>query len=183
MFRNGRGDVAERPQRIAGRRRAPRLAAAAKAGDGRGPPAAPEVDIGALKDFIGFNLRLAQEVSFRAFARRTGLKHLRPGRFAALMVLRDNPNVTPGALGRAIARDKSSVTPLLQGLQRAGLIRRKRSTVDRRSVTLTLTAAGQRVLRDLIIHARDHDRDLDAIAGNDKTRFVTILQQIADDLG
>lgn len=143
---------------------------------------APEVNLGNLQDFIGFNLRIAQDASFRAFARKSGQKSIRPGRFAALMVLRDNPDITQSALGRAIARDKSTVTPLLQDLQRRGLVKRTRSTVDRRSVTLILTAAGERVLRELVIHAREHDRKLDEIAGPAKAEFVAILRRIADQL-
>lgn len=143
----------------------------------------PAIALGALDDFIGFNLRLAQDASFRAFARQVGQKHIRPGRFAALMVLRDNPHITQSALGRAIARDKSSVTPLLQALQRQGLIKRVRSTIDRRSLTLTLTAAGERVLHELVIHASEHDRRLDEIAGAAKTEFVAILRRITDALG
>jgi DNA-binding MarR family transcriptional regulator len=145
-----------------------------------GKIAPPAVKLGALQGFIGFNLRIAQDASFRAFARKAGEKNLRPGRFAALMVLRDNPHITQSALGRAIARDKSSVTPLLQDLQRRGLVKRTRSTVDRRSVTLMLTAAGRRVLRDLIVHAREHDRKLDEIAGPAKAEFVAILRRIGD---
>ena len=156
----------------------PQASARKRRGAARAAPAA--VELGALRDFIGFNLRLAQDASFRAFAKNAGLKNLRPGRFSALMVLRDNPNITQSALGRVIARDKSSVTPLLQGLQRQGLIKRQRSRTDRRSVTLTLTPAGERELRTLIIHAREHDRRLDAIAGSAKTEFVAILRRVAD---
>lgn len=140
---------------------------------------APEVKLGGLQNFIGFNLRIAQDASFRVFARTSGQKSIRPGRFAALVVLRDNPNITQSALGRAIARDKSTITPLLQDLQGRGLVKRTRSTVDRRSVTLTLTAAGERALQELMIHARDHDRKLDAIAGPAKAEFVAILRRIA----
>jgi DNA-binding MarR family transcriptional regulator len=146
----------------------------------RPKPASPDVKLGALQGYIGFNLRIAQDASFRAFAREAHQKNHRPGRFAALMVLRDNPHITQSALGRAIARDKSSVTPLLQNLQRQGLIKRTRSTTDRRSVTLVLTALGERVLRDLILHAREHDRKLDALAGPSKAEFVAILKRIAD---
>lgn len=142
----------------------------------------PEPRLGALQDFIGFNLRLAQDASFRAFASEAGRRNIRPGRFAALMVLRDNPNITQGALGRAIARDKSTITPLLQDLQKQGLVKRRRSEMDRRSVTLTLTPAGERVLHDLIVHARRHDRRLDEIAGPAKAEFVAILRRIADQL-
>jgi DNA-binding MarR family transcriptional regulator len=141
---------------------------------------AAEVKLGAMRDFIGFNLRLAQDASFRAFARESGQKGMRPGRFAAMMVLRENPGITQSALGRAIARDKSSVTPLLQDLQRRGYVTRKPSRVDRRSVTLTLTGAGEAVLRDLMLHAREHDRKLDEIAGDAKADFVALLRRIAD---
>jgi len=135
-----------------------------------------------LQNFIGFNLRIAQDASFRVFARTSGQKRILPGRFAALMVLRDNPDITQSALGRAIARDKSTITPLLQDLQRRGLVRRTRSTVDRRSMTLTLTTAGERALQALVSHAREHDRKLDAIAGPGKAEFVAILRKIADRL-
>ncbi len=173
MLRNGHGE---------GGARISAHAREAARGKRRERPPAPEVKLGNLQDFIGFNLRIAQDASFRAFARKSGQKSIRPGRFAALMVLRDNPNITQSALGRAIARDKSTVTPLLQDLQRRGLVERTRSTVDRRSVTLILTAAGERVLRDLVIHAREHDRKLDDIAGPAKAEFVAILRRIADQL-
>ena len=99
-----------------------------------------DVRLGALADWIGFHLRLAQDASFRAFAKHSGQPHLKPGRFAAMMVIHNNPGITQTALGRAISRDKSTVTPLVQELHRHGLVRRRPSTVDRRSVTLTLDA-------------------------------------------
>ena len=83
-----------------------------------------DVRLGALADFIGFHLLLAQDASFRAFARHAGQTHLKPGRFAAMMVIHNNPGITQAALGRAIARDKSTVTPLVQELHRHGLVRR-----------------------------------------------------------
>ena len=48
---------------------------------------------------------------------------LKPGRFAAMVVIQNNPGINQTALGRAIARDKSTITPLLQGLERQGLVR------------------------------------------------------------
>jgi DNA-binding MarR family transcriptional regulator len=149
----------------------------------RAASGAAEARLGALQGFVGFNLRIAQDASFRAFARESGGGNVRPGRFAALMVLRDNPGITQTALGRAIARDKSTVTPLLQGLQREGLIRRDRSTTDRRSVTLRLTPAGETALRVLVRHARQHDRRLDAIVGDAKPEFLALLRKIANGLG
>ena len=102
-------------------------------------PPREQAVLGLLGDFIGFHLRLAQDASFRAFAKHAGLRDLKPGRFAAMMVIHNNPGISQVALSRAIARDKSSVTPLIQDLERHDLVKRVQSKTDRRSVTLTLT--------------------------------------------
>ena len=149
----------------------------------RTPPEAPEdPSLGPLESFIGFNLRLAQDASFQAFAKQSGAPHMRPGRFASLMVISQNPGLTQADLGRAIARDKSTVTPLMQSLQRDGLIERRPSAIDRRSVTLWLTEDGERLLASLAGHAREHDRKLDAIVGDAKPELLRLLKKIVAEL-
>jgi DNA-binding MarR family transcriptional regulator len=141
-----------------------------------------DVAIGVLDDLLGFHLRQAHDASFRAFARHSGDPRLKPGRFAAMMVIHNNPGITQVALSRAIARDKSSITPLIQELQRLGLVIRKPSPRDRRSTTLRLTAAGERVLADLLDHAEAHDRELDAVVGAQKRELIGLLRRITEAL-
>jgi len=141
------------------------------------------VRLGPLVDMIGFNLRLAQSASFRAFARSVGRRGVKVGHFAALTLIHRNPGISPIVLGRAIARDKSTVTPLIQHMEKRGLIRRQQSRTDRRSVTLTLTAAGESMRRDLMVRAAAHDRRLDEIIGARKAEFLALLRRISDGLG
>jgi DNA-binding MarR family transcriptional regulator len=156
------------------KRKASRAAAPQEKADG--------VRLGVLDSYIGFHLRMAQDASFRAFARQAGMRDLKPGRFAAMTVIANNPGITQAELGRAIARDKSSVTPLIQELERRGLVKRQRSASDRRSVALTLTATGAETLGRLNARAIEHDRQLDAIVGRHKTEFIGLLKKIADAL-
>lgn len=139
-----------------------------------------EVRLGELESFVGFNLRLAQDASFRAFTKRVDEINLKPGRFAALTVIHNNPGITPGALGRAIARDKSTITPLVQALLRDGLVERTQSRTDRRSFTLRLTEAGDVLRRKLVLPARAHDRKLDDIVGERKAEFLLLLRRIVE---
>ncbi|WP_206615512.1 MarR family winged helix-turn-helix transcriptional regulator [Solirhodobacter olei] len=141
-----------------------------------------EIDLGPLADYIGFALRNAQEAAFRAFARRVETVGLKPGRFAALMVIHHNPGLTQMELGRAIARDKSSVTPLIQELQRHGLVARKASEEDRRRNALRLTTAGEDALAGLLVHAAEHDRKLDAIVGEHKDLFLDLLRRVTREI-
>ena len=147
------------------------------------PEASGGISLGPLETFIGFNLRLAQDASFQVFAKQSGTPHLRPGRFASLVVISQNPGLSQADLGRAIARDKSTVTPLVQSLQRDGLVERRPSSSDRRSVTLWLTEDGERLLDSLAEHAREHDRKLDAIVGGAKPELLRLLKKIVAELG
>lgn len=141
-----------------------------------------EIRLGPLDNFIGFNLRLAQEASFEVFARHTAAPHLKPGRFATLLIIEENPGLSQMDLARAIARDKSSVTPLIRSLCEDGLVERRPSETDRRSITLWLTAAGKEALRSLLAHARQHDRQLDALVGKHKATFLALLKKITREI-
>jgi DNA-binding MarR family transcriptional regulator len=140
------------------------------------------VRLGEFEQFIGFNLRLAQSVSFQSFARSAGRKGLKSGHFAALMLIRNNPGISQVALGKAMARDKSTVTPLIQSMEKEGLIVRERARHDRRSIALQLTPKGKQCLLELMVHAREHDRKLDIIVGDRKAEFLDALKRIADQL-
>jgi DNA-binding MarR family transcriptional regulator len=142
----------------------------------------PGVSLGTLDDAIGFHLRLAQDASFRAFARRAGQHGLKPGHFAALLVILNNPGIGQGALGRAIARDKSSVTPVIQTLCKRGFIDRQTSAQDRRRIQLSVTRLGRALLRRLTPHVRYHDRKLDTIVGADKVLLLGLLRRIANEI-
>jgi len=141
---------------------------------------APEVDIGPLGNYIAFHLRLAQELALRAFTKRLGKADFRPGLFALLMVIKLNPGISQSALGRAIGRDKSTISPLIRELQAKSLIARRPSSGDQRSVMLSLTKAGQSELNALLRHVEAHDRRLDDIVGDDKARLIALLRKIAD---
>jgi DNA-binding MarR family transcriptional regulator len=152
---------------------------------GSGPSAAPHrpVTRGILEDFIGFNLRQAQDAAFRSFIRHSRHKDFKPGRFATLMLLHYNPGLTQTDLCRELARDKSTVTPLVQELLRRGFIERRTSDTDRRSAALTLTQAGQAHLDDLLKDVYEHGARLDAVVGRDKQTLLRILKKIAAELG
>jgi DNA-binding MarR family transcriptional regulator len=164
--------------------RTPTTARRNKADEARRAAAPEIIRLGPLADFLGFHLRVAQEASFQSFARRVGGIDLSPGRFALLMLIGENPGISQTALGRASGRDKSTLTPALDDLERRGLIARNRLPTDRRTYALLLTESGTSLLHELTEHARAHDRELDRIVGPEgKAHFLRTLRRIAIELG
>lgn len=146
--------------------------------------ASDPIELGPLGNWVGFHLRLAQTASFQAFAHETRSVEVSPGRFATLMLIGRNPGISQTALANANGRDKSTLTPILEDLQKRGLIARERLKSDRRSYQLYLTDAGRKTLDQLTVCAKRHDDNLDRIIGSkDRAKFLRILQKIAAELG
>jgi DNA-binding MarR family transcriptional regulator len=140
---------------------------------------ATELRLGRLSDALGFNLRLAQEASFRAFAHRVGDPDLKPRRYAMLQLIDQNPGLTQAELGRASGRDKSSITPALRDLSRRGLVKRSAVAYDRRVYTLRLTPKGRLLLRKLTGAAKEHDRMIAAgIGSENRAKFLSLLRAV-----
>lgn len=139
----------------------------------------PEISFGELGQTIGFNLRLAQQASFQAFARRVGSSELRPGFYATLALIHENPGISQTALSQANGRDKSTLTPVLDDLEQRGFVLRERLPTDRRSYSLRLTTEGAKALKTLRMHAREHDKMLDElIEPAHKEEFLRSLRKI-----
>lgn len=141
------------------------------------------IDFGPLENWVGFHLRLAQTASFQGFVREARSVELSPGRFATLMLIGRNPGISQTAIAAANGRDKSTLTPILEDLERRGLIAREKLKSDRRSYQLTLTAAGRDMLDKLTACAKRHDDHLDRIVGpKDRAKFLRILRKITAEL-
>lgn len=74
-----------------------------------------------------------------------GLPALPEAQVAVLHTLRATPSLTPAELAEKLGLARPTVSNLLRDLESAGLVVRERSDVDRRSVTLTITARARDV--------------------------------------
>lgn len=142
---------------------------------------AADIARGAMGDSIPFYLRLAQDASFAAFSRATGIPELRPGWYAVLRLLQQRPDMTASFLCRLVGKDKSTMTSLLTQLETSGLIVRERAEHDKRVQWVRVTPAGRARLRRLRHHAIRHDRQLDRIVGAAaKAEFLAALRRIIE---
>ncbi|WP_207774344.1 MarR family winged helix-turn-helix transcriptional regulator [Sphingobacterium corticibacter] len=65
--------------------------------------------------------------------------------YLALLVLWEKEEQSVSQLGEQLDLDSGTLTPLLKRLEQKGLVNRKRSTTDERSVLISLTEAGSKL--------------------------------------
>ncbi|MCA1061220.1 MarR family transcriptional regulator [Rossellomorea aquimaris] len=101
--------------------------------------------------------------------------------YLALLVLWEEKMISVKELGRKLFLDSGTLTPMLKRMEAHGLVERKRSIEDERSVVITLTDKGEalkekaecvpsRLLERL-------DMDVDEVIQLDKT-LTTILDRL-----
>jgi DNA-binding MarR family transcriptional regulator len=101
--------------------------------------------------------------------------------YIVLSALRDRPTRTQAALAAAINADKTRLIPVLDDLQRRGLIDREPDPADRRVRLLSLTPAGRRLHAAVRADIRAAEEDLLAkVAEGDRAGFLAALQALSE---
>ena len=78
----------------------------------------------------------------RAYQPRLAALGLTYPQYLVMVVLWEEENQTVKAIGDKLSLDSGTLTPLLKRLETAGLITRRRDTVDERQVLIGLTEDG-----------------------------------------
>ena len=133
-----------------------------------------------LQDYLPYRLSVAANAVSRLIARayedRFGLKI---AQWRLIAVLADEGPLTQQSLCGRTLMDKVRVMRAAQGLVRRGLVRRLPNHSDRRSHRLALTRSGERIHRDIVPLALEHEaRLLRGLDPQDIARLERLLRQL-----
>jgi DNA-binding MarR family transcriptional regulator len=140
----------------------------------------PEIagEFGPLSEYVGYALRLAQLTVFQDFIDSLAELDLRPGQFSLLTVVDANPGLLQSHACAALGIQKANLVPLLDGLQKRGLVRRVAR--DGRANGLHLTDEGRRLLvRARRLHDRHERRITGLMSALERKRLIAMLNRIA----
>ena len=106
---------------------------------------------------------------------------LSPSQFNVLNLLRFNPaGLSQTDLSRQLIMHRSNLTGLVDRLEERGLVARREVAADRRAYSVVLTAAGARLLRDLLPrYHKEAARVWDRLPARRATELIADLQQVA----
>lgn len=112
--------------------------------------------------------------------KRLGIDFTSP-QFAALSMIKDNPNIDQATLAGLIAFDRATIGGVVDRLVCKGFVKRLTNPKDRRARILTLTPEGEEMLAKLLpIVQESQEAILPSLTKQEKKEFLRLAAKIAD---
>jgi DNA-binding MarR family transcriptional regulator len=118
------------------------------------------VSYGVLDTLLGYAVRRAQLVIYEDFSRAAGDGWVTPQRFAALVLVAENPGIGQTRLGKVMGIGRSGAMTLVNDLEKRGWISRQADPSDKRANGLWPTREGRDALAVLTTRITAHDTAL-----------------------
>jgi DNA-binding MarR family transcriptional regulator len=140
--------------------------------------AASDLDAG-LRDLVGYTMKRASTAVTADAARVLEPMGLRITTFSALSVICHSPGVRQTELAAALGMERSNSVAVIDKLEKAGWIARKRNAADRRAIALHPTTAGLTRHKQAHLALLTHeDRMFAALTPTERRDLVTLLSKI-----
>ncbi len=141
--------------------------------------AAALLDDRQLARLTGYNVARANIRMLRAFHAHLGEVALRPAEFSALVLIASNPGINQKQLGDALDISPPNLAVMLDQLSGRGLLKRVRSSVDRRLQHPHLTRSGEKLLEQANqLAATMEQQILEVLTGAERAILIELLQKL-----
>jgi DNA-binding MarR family transcriptional regulator len=139
------------------------------------------LDLAKLQQSPGFMIRILQLEIFDRFYRFFEPMNLSPVDYAILLIVRDNKTVTQSELAAVLKMQLPNLVKILTKMEQDGILKRKRSTRDRRAVELSLTPAGHKRAdeADRLDQAFNKET-LAALSKQERALFMQLLTRLVE---
>jgi DNA-binding MarR family transcriptional regulator len=134
-----------------------------------------QINFDELPTYVGYQIRRAQSKIFGEFEAKLGDLGLTLGAFGVLTLVRANPGITQIALAYAFGVDKSTMSPVIFRLEKAGLLRREVVARDRRYQALYFEPSAEDYYLSVRDRIRAFERDLAARLTRGEQRQLSML--------
>jgi DNA-binding MarR family transcriptional regulator len=132
-----------------------------------------------LLEMPGHLIRRLQQIASALFLEQAKPFDFTPVQYAALVAIKNNPGLDQTALCNTIALDRSTIGDVVGRLEKRRLISRANGAADRRTKTLHITAAGNRMIRDIDAAVAETQRLILApLKPGERTAFMRMLKHL-----
>lgn len=145
------------------------------------PPEEGADDIGAIRDIVGFHIRLAHGAVYRHFTETFADLDLTQKQVSVLWLIDDHPGIAQAGLATRMRMDRATTMAIVNRLQDRGLLTRGKSASDGRKQALNLTDWGRGVLAEAKEAVRAHEDWLKArYTKAEVAKLIELLARLHD---
>ena len=138
--------------------------------------------IAGLEQLPGHYIRRLQQIAVGLFMDETAEMNVTPVQFALLFTASKEPGLDQRTLAGRIGLDTSTIGAVVDRLEGRALIERRVSPYDKRVRLLSVTAAGEQLLLDVIpAMLRAQDRILAPLPAAERPKFMAMVQRIVEE--
>jgi DNA-binding MarR family transcriptional regulator len=136
------------------------------------------MSIEAMHEMPGHLIRRAHQISGAVFTVHLAGFELTSVQYAAMEAIASQPGIDATRLSELIAFDKATLGGVLDRLEAKGLIARRPSPQDRRVKSVSLTAAGGRLLKKVGPHVAAAQAEmLRPLSEAEQAQFIALLKK------
>jgi DNA-binding MarR family transcriptional regulator len=132
------------------------------------------VDMGGLGKYLGVHVRLANIAIYRDFSVSLADLDITQMQLAVLVLIEANVGISQVDIAAALGTDRATMMAMVDRLEARDLLRRERSSADRRRQHLYLTPAGAEMLTTALARVGDHEARL--TSGFSPEEVATLVQ-------
>jgi len=130
---------------------------------------------------ICFNIGRVMRRVYEHYESRLSPYNLTAPQYMVLMALWINNGITIGELGQRVALDGSTVTGILDRMEKNGYVERRPNAEDRRSALVYLTEKAQKVSPQIMKFADELDASIrEGHSPEDMAVFEHVLRELAE---
>ncbi len=132
--------------------------------------------LGPLDTLIGYHLRRASLVFYPDYRKTKGV---RQGLVGILSIVAANPGINQISVGKLLLIDAGNLVELIDDLVSKGLLERSVDPMDRRSRSLTITAAGAAQLKEILERIKKMEKNmLGKLTTRERETLLDLLKRI-----
>lgn len=136
-------------------------------------------DIGAIKDILGFHIRLAHGAVYRHFMETFNDLELTQKQVSVLWLVDDHPGIAQTDLAQRLRMDRATTMAIINRLEARGYLVRGKSLKDGRKQTIDLLPAGVLALNDAKKAVIEHETWLKSrFTGKEIEKLIELLARI-----
>lgn len=129
----------------------------------------------------GHLLRRCHQIAVAIFLDECSVYDLTPLQFAVLIALAEQGSQDQVTLGGEIALDRTTITVVVRNLEERGLILRDKSGRDQRSKIVSITAAGQELLKQVLPAVQQaQERIMSPLTHDEGMQLLKLLEKLAE---